>query len=49
MEFRTVSADSLFQSTPVNAIAAKVDTLAKLYLEGKPVEISDETIAQFCD
>lgn len=27
----------------------QVETLAKLYLEGKPAEISDEAIAQLCD
>ncbi|WP_250126780.1 transposase [Chroococcidiopsis sp. CCMEE 29] len=27
----------------------QVETLAKLYLEGKPAEISDEVIAQLCD
>jgi hypothetical protein len=29
--------------------ASQVEILAKLYLEGKPAEISDETIAQLCD
>jgi hypothetical protein len=27
----------------------QVETLAELYLEGKPSEISDEAIAQLCD
>lgn len=27
----------------------QVETLAKLYLEGKPAEISDEATAQLCD
>lgn len=27
----------------------QVETLAKLYLEGKPAEIFDEVIAQLCD
>lgn len=29
--------------------ASQVETLAKLYLEGQPAEISDETIAQLCN
>jgi hypothetical protein len=29
--------------------ASQKETLAKLYLEGKPAEISNETIAQLCD
>ncbi len=28
---------------------AKVETLAKLYLEGKPAEIPDRTISELCD
>lgn len=28
---------------------SKVETLAQLYLEGKPAEISDEAIAQLCE
>ena len=28
---------------------AQTEALAKLYLEGKPAEISDATIAQLCD
>ena len=35
--------------TKVNTIASQIATLAKLYLEGKPAEISDKTIAQLCD
>ena len=35
--------------TKANTTAAQVETLAKLYLEGKPAQISDETIAQLCD
>ena len=35
--------------TKVNTTALQVETLAKLYLENKPAEISDETIAQLCD
>ncbi len=35
--------------TKANTTASQVETLAKLYLEGKPAEISDETIAQLCD
>jgi hypothetical protein len=35
--------------TKVKATSSKVETLAKLYLEGKPAEISDQTIAQLCD
>lgn len=30
-------------------LTTQVETLAKLYLEGKAAEISDEVIAQFCD
>ncbi|MBE9163167.1 transposase [Tychonema sp. LEGE 06208] len=35
--------------TKANITALKVETLAKLYLESKPAEISDRTIAQLCD
>jgi hypothetical protein len=35
--------------TKTNTSAFQVETLAKLYLDGKPAEISDETIAQLCD
>ncbi|MBD1866440.1 transposase [Cyanobacteria bacterium FACHB-471] len=35
-------------STP-EAASSQVETLAKLYLEGKPAEIPKETIAQLCD
>ncbi|MEG4575080.1 transposase [Microcoleus sp. N3A4] len=35
--------------TKSNTTASQVETLAKLYLEGKPAEISDETITQLCD
>ncbi|MEG4865388.1 MULTISPECIES: transposase [unclassified Microcoleus] len=35
--------------TKANITALKVDTLAKLYLESKPAEISDQSIAQLCD
>lgn len=35
--------------TKVNTNISLVETLAKLYLEGKPAEISDETITQLCD
>lgn len=33
----------------MNTTASKVETLAKLYLEGNPAEISDATIADLCD
>lgn len=32
-----------------NATISQVETLAKLYLESKPAQFSDETIAQLCD
>ncbi|NQE38450.1 transposase [Microcoleus asticus] len=35
--------------TKANITASQVETLAKLYLESKPAETSDETIAQLCD
>jgi hypothetical protein len=35
--------------TTATSTASKVETLAKLYLEGKPVDISATTIAQLCD
>lgn len=37
--------------TPTNAkaILPQAEILAKLYLESKPAEIADETIAQLCD
>ena len=35
--------------TKAKTTASQVETLAKLYLEGKPAEISHETIAQLCD
>jgi hypothetical protein len=34
--------------TKTNITKSQVETLAKLYLEGKPAEIFDETIAQLC-
>jgi hypothetical protein len=45
----TLTTDNLFQRTQASATSAKIETLAKLYLEGNPTEISDATIAQFCD
>ena len=36
-------------NTQMNTTASKVETLAKLYLEGNPAEISDATIADLCD
>ncbi len=35
--------------TKTSSSAFQVEALAKLYLDGKPAEISDETIAQLCD
>lgn len=35
--------------TKTNTTASQVETLARLYLESKPAEISDKTIAQLCD
>lgn len=35
--------------TRTKTTASQVETLAKLYLEGNPAEISDETITQLCD
>jgi hypothetical protein len=35
--------------TTATSTASKVETLAKLYLEGKPADISATTIAQLCD
>jgi hypothetical protein len=35
--------------TTATSTASKVETLAKLYLEGKPVDISAATITQLCD
>ena len=35
--------------TKANTTASQVETLARLYLEGKPAEISDEAISQLCD
>lgn len=35
--------------TKANTTASQVETLAQLYLEGKPTKISDEIIAQLCD
>jgi hypothetical protein len=35
--------------TKVNTNISQMETLAQLYLEGKPAEISDETITQLCD
>ncbi len=36
-------------NTQANATASRVEILAKLYLEGKPAEISEDTIAELCD
>jgi len=48
---QVLEADNRSISTTKNpkVITAKVETLAKLYLEGKPAEISDSTIAELCD
>jgi hypothetical protein len=35
--------------TKMQTTTAQTEALAKLYLEGKPADISDETIAQLCD
>ena len=35
--------------TKVKKNPSQVETLAKLYLESKPAQLSDETIAQLCD
>ncbi|GAA6617138.1 hypothetical protein [Scytonema sp. NUACC26] len=35
--------------TKTKTTTSQVETLAKLYLENKPAEISDETITQLCD
>ncbi|MEG3858814.1 transposase [Microcoleus sp. herbarium12] len=35
--------------TKTNTTASQVETLARLYLESKPAEISDKTIVQLCD
>ncbi len=35
--------------TTAKTTPSQVETFAKLYLESKPAEISDETIAQLCD
>jgi hypothetical protein len=39
----------MMKTTSAIAKKSKVETLAKLYLEGDPIEISDATIAEFCD
>lgn len=49
MHDMAVSTDSLLQSTQESAMSAKVELLAKLYLEGNPAKITNETIALFCD
>jgi DNA-binding Xre family transcriptional regulator len=36
-------------STKAKATPFQANTLAKIYLEGKPAEIAEETIAQLCD
>ncbi|MBW4458953.1 MAG: transposase [Nodosilinea sp. WJT8-NPBG4] len=43
-----LSTDNLLQN-PQSGTAAKIESLARLYLEGNPAEISGATIAQFCD
>ena len=45
----TLITDNLLQRTQASTSSAQMETLAKLYLEGNPTEISDATIAQFCD
>jgi hypothetical protein len=44
-----LTTDNSLQHTQSSTTSAKTAILAKLYLEGKPAEISNETIAQFCD
>ena len=48
---QVLEADNHSISTTKNTkvTTAKVETLAKLYLEGKPAEIPDRTIAELCD
>lgn len=41
--------DNRLQNDQLNEPSAKVETLAKLYLEGDPAEISDATLAELCD
>lgn len=43
-----LSTDNVFQNYQATT-AAKIESLARLYLEGNPAEISAATIAQFCD
>ncbi|MEX0268506.1 hypothetical protein AB3R30_05145 [Leptolyngbyaceae cyanobacterium UHCC 1019] len=44
-----LNVDNPPQSIPASVQLAKVEILAKLYIDGNPAEISDTTISQFCD
>jgi hypothetical protein len=41
--------DNQLQNNQLRVTSAKVETLAKLYLESDPAEISDATLAELCD
>ena len=41
--------DNQLQNNQLSVTSAKVETLAKLYLESDPAEISDATLAELCD
>ena len=42
-------ASQTMRTTPAIASSSKVEILAKLYLEGAPADISEDTIAELCD
>lgn len=45
----TLTKNNLLKHTQASATSAKIETLAKIYLEGNPAKISDTTITQFCN
>jgi hypothetical protein len=46
---KEVEEDNDMTLAKTNTTTSQVETLAKLYLEDKPAEISEETIAHLCD
>jgi hypothetical protein len=44
-----INTNNRLQNNQLSVTSAKVEVLAKLYLESDPAEVSDEVIAQLCD
>jgi hypothetical protein len=44
-----INTNNRFQNNQLSVTSAKVEVLAKLYLESAPIEVSDEAIAELCE